>query len=121
MNNQAIKKLDKTSFGITVSNPLQETKVDHYTKKLNRIIEGTMCDYNNSIYPSEWSRLQHSEMSAFDSPVRSTARGISQLHAKIPTVDSSCYNNNNGEDTRPFKPFANFNKPVTLFQMKKYS
>ena len=27
----------------------------------------------------------------------------------------------NSEDKRPFKPFANFNKPVTLFQMKKYS
>ncbi len=76
MNNQTIKKIDKTSFGITVSNPLQETKVDHYTKKLTRIMEGTM-EYNNSMYPSEWSRVQQSEMSAFDTPIRSTVRGAS--------------------------------------------
>ena len=102
-----------------MSNPLQETFVDHYTKKLTKIMEGTI-EYNMSMYPSEWSRVQQSEMSAFDTPIRSTVRGVSQLHAKIPTAESS-YLNNSGEDTRPFKPFANFNKPVTLFQMKKYS
>ena len=75
MNNHHIKTSEKTSFGITVSNPLLETKADHYTKKMNKIIEGNMEGCNNSIYPSDWSRIQHSEMSDvpgyFGSPIRS--------------------------------------------------
>ena len=41
MNNQKIRKVEKiANFGITVFNPLVETKVDHYTKKLNRMPAG---------------------------------------------------------------------------------
>ncbi len=63
MNNHKIRRVEKNNnFGITVFNPLIETKADHYTKKLRLATGegstgGGIVDYNMSLYPSEWSRI----------------------------------------------------------------
>jgi hypothetical protein len=72
------------------------------------------------IDPTEWSHAKPSENSDLESH---RSMRSSQLRTSIPAELQFKKKDDvhPAEDKRPFKPFANFNKPVTLYEMSRIS
>lgn len=67
------------------------------------------------IDPTEWSHNKPSEASDIDSHRSYKSSEMNPIPADLGFMRKE----ENSVDKRPFKPFANFNKPVTLYEMSR--
>ncbi|TNV80377.1 hypothetical protein FGO68_gene17703 [Halteria grandinella] len=118
-SHKAVQKGKFKNLGIQGSNPLQETKAQHYKKQLSKIIvSDSQVSQKEKVVIDPWSHVKPSEASDIDS--HQSFRS-SQMNQPVIVEMGFTRREEPKIDKRPFKPFANFNKPVTLYEMSRVS